>query len=271
MTSSSTWSPELTRLELPFPHAERRTLAIAPIELIIGQVRFPTVAALFSNDGFVNYANSIAEDFPNASPQHQLELTLSPGGLKEQSGMPVWKFEDLDAQWTLTLSPGFLALETRKYQSFSEFLAKLDNCWKKLLDCHSISHRTRLGLRYVDKIGPEKYDNLPSDWLEHIPAEAFPLHSKMSKVPQKSELEHRFLIKADLALTFRSRLVANGFNDSPQTEFVLDLDAFDPSQAPATSIKEHMQVLKEATHNAFWWTLGPLFDLLDPQHKNPSS
>lgn len=254
----------MTDQQLPFPHATRRQLTDPPIELIIAQIRFPTLAALFANDGYVDFADAIANTFPNASPEHHMEVSIGPEGVSSGSRNPVWKFEDLEGQRTLTLTPAFLALETKQYHSFTAFRDSLLDTWQTLIDCHSIQNRTRIGLRYVDRVYKGKYPALPEDWVSQINPAAFPLLSRMPRSPQRSEVEHRFQIGLDLGLTYRSQLTVSEFGDSEEDTFALDLDAFDPTKGPSQDLVARLDVLKETSHNAFWWTLGSLFDLLDP-------
>ena len=248
----------------PFPHAERRLLANPPIELIIGQIRFPTLAPLFSNDGYVTFAKAVSQDFPGAAPEQHMEVTIAPEGISERSRNPVWRFEDLKHQMTLTLTPGFLALETKQYRSFTAFRELLLTSWEKLVSCHSVQHRTRVGLRYVDRVSRDKYPDLPSDWMQKIKSSAFPLFEQLPDSPQKSELEHRFQISESLGLTYRAQLVVGGFGEPDGDFFALDLDAYDPIQSSTEGVEDSLNLLKEASHNAFWWTLGELFDLLEP-------
>lgn len=252
-------------MDRPFPHADRKDLPNPPIELIIAQVRFPTLAALFSNDGYVPFAEAIAGEFPSAEPVRRVEYELSPSGIAEKAQNPVWKFDDLDGQTTLTLTPTFLALETKQYQSFSQFRDTFISSCDKLASCHTVRYRTRLGLRYVDRVTREKYANLPVDWITLINSPALPLSAQAGGLPHQSELETRFQVSDCLGLTYRSTMSLEGFGTTESTDFTLDLDAFDPTKAEIASLADRLDDLKELSHNAFWWTLGNLFEAIGQQ------
>lgn len=251
-------------LNVPFPHADRRTLKAPPIELIIAQVRFPTLAELFANEGFIAFATAVRDQYPNASPESHFAVEITPERVRERNRTPVWRFEELSGKWTLTLTPDFLALEARQYQSFPEFRTKFQEAWRKLTDIYKIKHRTRLGLRYVDRFSTEKQTNLPADWMGLVEPTIFSMRTRDVSLPQSGGIEHRFLVPNNLALTLRAKFRTGGFDGILADEFVLDLDAFDPTTTEPDQMETRLDDLKELTHNAFWWTFGRLLDHLEP-------
>lgn len=256
--------PAMSQIDTPFPHAPRRDLTDPPIELILAQVRFPTLAELFSNEGFVRFATAMRGDYPKATPLHELEkLELSGGRVNALSGTPVWKLEDLDGLWTLTLTPEFLALEVKQYQRFSEFKKRFQSAWKCLVDLYEIRNRTRLGLRYVDRFASGK-QKLPSDWMSLLSKSIFPLRERDLSLSQAGQLVHYYSIGENLSLTYRSAFKWGGSSSATQNEVILDLDCFDPQTASTTDVSSRLEDLKEVTHNAFWWTFETLIDVLDP-------
>lgn len=247
-----------------FPHAERRELRHPPIELIIAQIRFPTLAELFANDGFVSFAKAMRDEYPNASPESQISIEVSPDRVSEQGRTPVWRFEDLNAEWTLTLAPSFLALETRQYQTFPDFRIRFVEAWSRLVESYQIRFRTRLGLRYVDRFSDDKQSDLPEHWIALIEPSIFPMRMIGEQLPQTGRVEHRVEIAKDLGLTFRSMYKSGPRDLQANREFVLDLDCYDVSRAGVDRVGEKMDVLKEIVHNAFWWTFENLIDQLEP-------
>jgi len=251
-------------INTPFPHAERRTLRSPPIELIIAQVRFPTLADFFRNDAFVAFAGAFRESYPHASPVDQIEVGFGPRIISESPLVPAWQFQDLNRLWTVTLTPDFLALETRQYQSFSTFRDKFVSAWEYLIRAHSIKNRTRLGLRYLDRFAKDRHPALPTGWINLVEKSIFPLRQRDPTMPQTGQSAHSFVISEELRLTFRSSFKSGGLSDPTQDEFILDLDCFDQKVAGTGDAASRMDDLKEVTHNAFWWTFGDLLDTLEP-------
>lgn len=253
----------MANIDTPFPHAQRRQLANPPIELIIAQVRFPTIAELFATDGFVRFAQEVRGEFPNASPESQVTLEINPDRVSERSRVPVWRFEDLSGDWNLTLTPDFLALETHEYRTFSDFCERFVHTCTKLSTNYSIQSRTRLGLRYVNRYADDKQTDLPEQWLSLVRQSVFAMRDIGPKLAQSAHIAHKFVIKEDLELMFRSVLRSDPNSNSTGNEFVLDLDCYDPSNGSIEDIGIRMADLKEVAHNAFWWTLKDLINHME--------
>ncbi len=258
-------------IETPFPHAERRDLAEPPIELILAQIRFPTLAELYSNEGYVKFATAIRAEYAKATPLHEVGLEIVQGRPKEIAATPVWKFEDIQGLWTLTLTPDFLALEVRRYQRFSEFRARFASVWQRLVELHGIGNRTRLGLRYIDRFATDKPHKvqLPDNWFDHLRPEVFPLRRLDPALTQAGQLAQSFDIRNDLALTYRSAFKWGSSDDPEYRECVLDLDCYDPSVAGVGDVSSRLDDLKEVTHNAFWWTFESLLVKMEPGLESP--
>lgn len=256
-------------INTPFPHAPRRDLVDPPIELILAQVRFPTLAELYGNDGYVRFATEIRSEYPKASPLHALDPRRISENEHEIPLVPLWKFEDLSGEWTVTLTPEFLALELKRYQHFSEFRDRFDRLWKRLVELHKITNRTRLGLRYIDRFATDKVTKLtlPHDWFDLIEPTLFSMRRLDTTLqPQAGQLVHSFTIKDNLSLTYRSAFKWGIAGDSAFREAVLDLDCFDPLVAETGNVANRLDELKEITHNAFWWTFEKLLTKMDPPH-----
>jgi uncharacterized protein (TIGR04255 family) len=256
-------------INTPFPHAERRDLADPPIELILAQVRFPTLADLYSNEGYVRFATEIRAQYPKAVPLHEVGIRPSSGIEREISLTPVWQFEDVAGDWSVTLTPEFLALELKRYKRFSDFRERLDSLWQKLVEMYSITNRTRLGLRYIDRFATDKRTTppLPDGWFDLIESSVFPMKRLSDKLqPQAGQLVHSFAIQSNLSLTFRGAFKWGTPDDPAFREFVLDLDCYDASVGPTNDVASRLDDLKEVTHNAFWWTFGKLLITMEPAH-----
>jgi len=260
----------MAHINTPFPHAERRDLVDPPIELILAQVRFPTLAELYESSGYVSFAKDIRAEYPKATPLHEVGIELAQGGARQIASTPVWKFEDITGEWTVTLTPEFLGLELKRYRHFSEFRDRFDHLWKRLVDLHRITNRTRLGLRYIDRFATDKPMKLPlpPEWFELIEQSLFSMRRlDISMHPQAGQLVHSFAIKNNLYLTYRSAFKWGAAEDPNFREAVLDLDCYDPLGLETSNVANRLDDLKEISHNAFWWTFGQLLTRMDPPHE----
>lgn len=250
----------------PFPHAKRRKLAAPPIELILAQVKFPMLAELFTPQGFVPFAAAIRKDYPSAVPIHEIGIELSEGKFSEVGRTPVWKFEDLKRTWTVTLAPEFLALEVKGYVRFSDYRDRFEELWGHVRQIYRVTHRTRLGLRYVDKFATNKQAGLPENWFDMVERDTFPMNGLDRSIDQAGNIAHAFDVEPGLGLVYRAAFKRHADGARGDREFVLDLDCFDSRTVEAAALTTQLDQLKELTHNAFWWTFGRLLDVVDPPH-----
>ena len=128
---------------------------------------------------------------------------------------------------------------------------------------HGPEIRTRLGLRYVDRVSNSKQQALPDNWLSLVNSDVFALRSVGIDLPQQGRVERRFALQ-DMSLTFRTFFVQNGFGGQDDAEFVLDLDCYDPGRSSFDDLSHRLDKFKEVTDNAFWWSLGKLIDEWEP-------
>ena len=124
----------------------------APLVRIIAQVRFPTVLAVERREVVAPFQETIRGNYPVLRQERAQSAFVGPEGVSATTPLPVWRFSDIAGDWRVSLSLGFLSLETTHYGSRSDFLDRfrtlleaLDaNVDPKLVD--------RLGLRYINRV-----------------------------------------------------------------------------------------------------------------------
>ena len=246
-----------------FPHAQRRELKQPPIELIVAQVRFPLIVELLEIQGVKSFAQAMKPMYPIVNFKDEPSFILSSHGVSSEKPVRVWRFEDAERAWTLVLAPEFVALETKRYQTFPDFRNRFVDAVEELRRVHRPEIRTRLGLRYIDRISNSKQQALPDNWLSLVNSDVFALRSVGIDLPQQGRVERRFALQ-DMSLTFRTFFVQNGFGGQDDAEFVLDLDCYDPGRSSFDDLSHRLDKFKEVTDNAFWWSLGKLIDEWEP-------
>lgn len=134
---------------------ERRVYERPPLELALCQVRFNTRFGL--DDQQVGpFQAALEDDYPNAVRQDEVASIQIESGSGQPSSRQLqhtqWSFGDSSGDWTVTLTHDFVALETRRYEEFGDFLDRL----RRVLDAlgETIAPRVarRVGLRYIDEI-----------------------------------------------------------------------------------------------------------------------
>ncbi len=238
-----------------FPEAERIELKSPPLELVVCQLRFPTVLALAANQPPEEFQRRIRNTYPVS--RRQSGMTLEVGGRGPQlSASSIWLFEDKESQWTVSLGSDFLSLETKRYRRFDDFIKHFLGVVQAARDLYPIELRERLGLRYVDRISREKEPKLPEDWPSRVRQELIGLRQfRGAGEPQMSNLEVRFAF-GDRILTVRSLFVDRGFPGVPADELVLDFDCYVERRDSLEGLADLLHEFRRLAYNAFSWALG---------------
>lgn len=140
--------------DLPAPNHER--LPQAPVELVVWQLQFAEPADVASPSVGTRFAEALSDD----GGAFQLQRLAMPALLLQMPN-PLQMPAPMDpAQgWSLrrsgtvvTLGAQSLAVETNRYETYSEFRVVLDRAISALHDCILPPGEQRLGLRYVDRL-----------------------------------------------------------------------------------------------------------------------
>lgn len=236
------------------------TLSRPPIELIIAQVRFPLVADLLDPAGIAAFQGAMRRDYPLLNREDQIELQFGRADEPRTARSFLWKFEDLSRTWTVTLAPDFLAIEVKNYQSFGELSKRLQDAFARLCEKHDITARTRLGLRYMDRISTKKYPRLPNDWHRLVAPELIPLAARLPADQMRSAVEHRYVGDGHAA-TIKAAFSRNIDTNDPL--FVLDVDAFDPEISESVDLQATLDTLKPLCNQVFAWAFEKMLEKRD--------
>ncbi len=144
-------------LPLEGPPPPEITLPRAPLVSVIAQVRFPLLLAARVSERVVAFQEAIADRYPHLERQDITPINLMPMQIPQAGteAMVHWRFSDESRQWRLTLTPEFIALETRAYESRGNFLERLEGILQALEDTLAPKLATRFGIRYIDQIKGE--------------------------------------------------------------------------------------------------------------------
>lgn len=130
----------------------------APLVRVIAQLRFPEVLSIEQRDFVAPFQEAIRSTYP-VLRQDQTEIYLR-GQTLLQRPRVTWRFNDREGHWRVSLTAGFLALETTKYESRSDFLGRLERLAQALGEHVEPSQLDRIGIRYIDRITGSDVDDL---------------------------------------------------------------------------------------------------------------
>lgn len=241
-----------------FPPVERIELAVPMLELVICQVRFPRILALTPNQAPADFQQRLRATYPIALEQNQGNVEIGATSAVRLSSSIFWAFQDRDAEWTVSLSPTFLSLETNSYLRFNEFIVRFADVLAIARDLYPIEIRDRLGLRYVDRVSKEKHPGLSEDWPNLLPPVVLPLREmRGAGEPQTSLLESRFAYD-DRVLAIRALYQDQGFEGTIHNQLILDFDCYSERRGEFEGIEQILREYHDTTYRAFRWMVGDL-------------
>jgi uncharacterized protein (TIGR04255 family) len=245
-----------------FPEVERIELANPILELVVCQLRFPTVLALTGNQPPVEFQQRVHDTYPIARRHKQDSISLGAEVEPEVTSSIFWFFEDRQSQWTVSLGDSFVALETKHYRRFNEFLDRFQSVLEDAKRIYPIDLSERLGLRYVDRIGRDAHPYLPEDWSRRIRSEIIPLRNVCGNTdPQFGGLESRFTF-GDSVLAIRSHYVDKGFAGATEDLLILDIDCYREQRESLESVGAVLREFHNTSYKAFRWAISDLIDVL---------
>ena len=246
------------------PPPQEVPLTRAPLVRVLAQVRFPPIPGIGNRDSIGSFQKQIRDTFPVVRPGKTLAFVVSPFGMMQDSTEPVWRFLDLSGDWRVSLAPDFLALETTKYTSRSDFFEKFRIVLGALahLDPQVID---RIGIRYIDRVvGLELSDIAKLVKPEVLGVGGLPFAS----ASLQSLSETLFAIQDAQLLARWGKLPANATVDPNALEpigepsWILDLDmfsSFPPRPFKMEEILSEARSYSEKLYGMFRWVVTDEF------------
>ena len=137
---------------LTAPSPDEVPLTDAPLVRVIAQLRFPEILSVERREFVAPFQEALRETYPILRHEQTQGVIVGPGGMTPAQTQLVWRFTDLEGDWRVSLASEFVALETTRYGSRSDFLERLRTVLVAL-DTHVRPQRAdRLGIRYIDRI-----------------------------------------------------------------------------------------------------------------------
>lgn len=235
----------------------------APLVRVIAQLRFPLVIAIQQRDFVAPFQEAIRKSYPVLRPEQVQGVVFGPGGLQMQIA-PVWRFTDTTGDWRVSLSPEFLALETTRYSSRNDFLARLEQVASALAEHVEPQVVDRFGMRYIDRITVGSIDDISP--LVRPEVLGF-VGSKAAENLQHSICESIFAVDDNRLLARWGTLPANVSYDPgtlepvQQRSWVLDLDLFRDKPQPFAVDKLLLEArgFAERIYAVFRWAVTAEF------------
>lgn len=218
---------------------ERVPLDTAPLVRVLGQVQFPKIIKISSEQHVGDFQEAVRKAYPflERDAAQSVKLNFGGGGLQSSATEEViWRLFDHSRQWRVSLNPSALTLETAKYTSRQEFLERFRFLLDALAETIHPAIATRVGFRYVNRIDRTK-DIQELDQLVYpdlVGLLSAPLRDQVELTVSQAQcttLEGQLLV--------RWGLLPAGATHDPDTappvnarSWMLDIDSFTTSGLP---------------------------------------
>lgn len=124
----------------------------APLVRVIAQVRFPVIASIDKREFIASFQEALRDIYSVLRPEKTQNLVVRPQGVTPAPPQMVWRFNDIDGKWRVSLAPNFIALETTSYSSRSDFIERFRVALEALNEHIGPRIVERFGLRYIDRV-----------------------------------------------------------------------------------------------------------------------
>ncbi len=221
----------------------------APLVRVIAQLRFPEILSIEQRDFVAPFQESIRNRYPVLRQEQTQGFLVGPAGMAPARPQLVWRFSDSDGNWRVSLTPEFLALETTKYVSRSDFFERL-KLLAEALDKHfKPGQIDRLGIRYINRIVGKAVDEIGTlvrPEVRGISGTPSATHAVHALSESMFEVANTRLLARWGCLPPEATVDAAAIEPAKEKSWLLDLDMF--STAPMPFVVD--QVVAEARRYA---------------------
>ena len=217
------------------------------------------------------FQRALQADYPMLGKTHTIQIAFEASSPEPQVQQEPfrWVFSDVTGSWSVVLATDFLALETRAYTTFGEFLSRFRRAVEACTEIINAPFVTRLGLRYINEL---REPGMP--WSEMLRPELLgvlvsDIGPKASRVVGEAQL----VLPGSEFITLRYGLLPTGtaippLPGEPAAEgpvFLLDIDAYRDAAVPNTlpwDVNTLAGLLADyhgAIHRLFHWSITPKY------------
>lgn len=233
-------------------------LSRAPLARVLCQVRWPLLSKFDLDLTADELSRAIGDAFPLRDAQQELQFTLGPSGVSQQSIGTIHRFQSADRGWTVSLGSQFLSLETTRYDGHADFIQRLGVAMTALTHAASIPFLIRVGYRYTNRLtGSADLDRLGAFFVEGVlgglaQGDTSQLLRTVTESVYSSEGSDYLLVRS--ALLEPQMALEPTLPPAEEKSWILDLDSFreDPDGLPVEALPEVATQLSATATGHFW-------------------
>ena len=242
--------------EVPLPNA--------PLERVIAQVRFSSILKIEQREFITAFQDSVRDTYPSLEHDLTQLLALGPDGMIPKETSTRWRFIDVSGQWTVSLAPEFVAIETTHYTSRADFFDRFATVLEQVHAHFKPGLVERIGVRYIDRIEADGLAEIATLVRAEL---AGVLRTPFRAAAVHALSEHIFEVDSARLLARWGILRAKGTVDPAaiapieDPSWLLDLDMFKAAKQPfdPAAIVAEARGYAERIYCFFRWAVTPAF------------
>ena len=252
-----------------FATVARERLVNPPLELVVAQLRFPYILDLADARPPASFHKRIRAEYPVASPRPMAGFGVGPTSPIVTT--MVWAFEDAAQEWTVSLTPTFVSLETKRYSTFENFVTRFVALVEAVRTEYGVSIRDRLGLRFVNHFAQQLQPEMPDGWLRKIRPELVPLNPLRTLAESVHTTCDTRLATDNYILAVKTVVTDGHFPGASVDELILDIDCYTDQRSDLNRVDDVLKSFRQVTYQMFRWAIGDLFDCFAKMEKEGNS
>ena len=232
----------------------------APLVRVIAQLRFPEILSIEQRDFVAPFQEAIRASYPVLRQEQTQGILLGPAGVAPVKSQIAWRFSNADGQWRVSLTPEFLALETTKYSSRSDFFGRLKAVAKALDEYIEPGQLDRLGVRYIDRITGDAVDDIAKlvrPEVRGITGTVAAAHAALALSESRFDLPDARVIARWGCLPPDATVDPAAIEPAKEKSWILDLDMFSAAPMPfgVDHVVAEAQRYAERIYTIFRWAV----------------
>ncbi len=240
-------------MSLNFPILREIPLEKAPLAEVICQVKFSPILSI-SKDLPIEFQETVRDRFPGLEIEQGMRLQLPISGVPDKPLMDatprIFRFTTTDKTAYLALTTDFLALSTKAYTHWKDFLQDFVLAETALRKIYHPAYATRIGLRFVNRFTRKNTGlNLTRDIFRLFRDELTCILHTEAWVEPKEMLSQMVLVDNNASLALR---IGYG-KEQKKPFFVLDFDYFEEGQISYNKLQERLDHYHSRIYSAFRW------------------
>ena len=232
----------------------------APLMRVIAQLRFPEILSVEQRDFVAPFQEAIRSTYPVLRQEQTHGILVGLGGVAPAKPQIAWRFGDTAGLWRVSLTPEFLALETTKYVSRSDFFRRLREITQALDEHIEPAQMDRLGVRYIDRVTGAAVDDIAKlvrPEVRGIIGTNAATHAAHALCESLFEVDDARILARWGCLPPGATVDPAAIEPAQEKSWILDLDMFSVAPVPfvVDQIVEQAQRYAERIYAVFRWAV----------------